>query len=236
MSTHTSPASKQAPKGAAPPPRTLPADVRRRRRRRLLVRAGVVGAFAIAALFLVARGASDRSSAEGGPPFDVGSPGPGSAAPNFTLPSTAGSEFELAAQRGKTVLLYFQEGLMCQPCWEQISDIEAEWEAFQSLGVDLLVPITSDAVGPLRQKVEDEELSTPILSDGDLSLAPSYEANQYGMMGTGMYGHSFVLVGPDGNIQWRADYGGPPKYTMYVRPTALLEDLREGLGESGTGS
>ena len=96
--------------------------------------------------------------------------------------------------------------------------------------------ITSDPVGQLRQKVEDEDLRTPILSDRDLSLAPSYEANQYGMMGAGMYGHSFVLVGPDVNIRWRADYGGAPKYTMYVRPAALLEDLREGLGESGTGS
>lgn len=50
--------------------------------------------------------------------FQVGQPGPGTAAPTFSLPSTAGGTFNLAAYRGKTVLLYFQEGLTCQPCWD----------------------------------------------------------------------------------------------------------------------
>ena len=35
-----------------------------------------------------------------------------------------------------------------------------------------------------------------------------------------------VLVGPDGVIQWRADYGGPPNFTMYVPGSQLLDDLR----------
>jgi peroxiredoxin Q/BCP len=49
------------------------------------------------------------------------------------------------------------------------------------------------------------------------------------MMGAGQDGHSFILVGPDGLIKWRADYGGAPKYTMYVPVSNLLADMRAGI-------
>ena len=45
-------------------------------------------------------------------------------------------------------------------------------------------------------------------------------------MGDSRDGHSFILVGPDGRIQWRADYGGAPAYTMYLPTDKLLTDLR----------
>jgi hypothetical protein len=48
------------------------------------------------------------------------------------------------------------------------------------------------------------------------------------MMGSSRDGHSFVLIGPDGRIRWRADYGGAPDYTMYVPVANLLADLRKG--------
>jgi hypothetical protein len=48
------------------------------------------------------------------------------------------------------------------------------------------------------------------------------------MMGTSRDGHTFVLVGPDGRIRWRADYGGPPKYIMFLPTTTLLADIRAG--------
>lgn len=41
-----------------------------------------------------------------------------------------------------------------------------------------------------------------------------------------------IVVGPDGRIRWRADYGGPPDHTMYVKPGALLDDLRAGLAKA----
>ena len=45
------------------------------------------------------------------------------------------------------------------------------------------------------------------------------------MMDTSADGHTFILVGPDGHIRWRADYGGAPNYTMYVPVDRLLADL-----------
>lgn len=188
----------------------------------------IVGALLLFALFTVGRGGSAGS----GPRFDVGSPGPGDVAPTFQLASTAGGTYDLAAARGKGVLLYFQEGIGCQPCWDQIRDIEKSMGKFKDLGVDEFVTITVNDLGVLRQKVADEGLSTPALADPAVSLGETYSANQYGMMGDATYGHSFVLVGPDGRIRWRADYGGAPDYTMYVRVPALLDDLRAGLKAS----
>jgi peroxiredoxin Q/BCP len=42
-------------------------------------------------------------------------------------------------------------------------------------------------------------------------------------------GHTFIVVGPDGRVDFRADYGGAPNYTMYVPISTLLADMKEGL-------
>jgi peroxiredoxin Q/BCP len=184
---------------------------------------------AVGVLYLVFRGNSQNTAASGGSDrFQVGNPGIGQAAPAFTLTSASGGTVSLSAYRGKTVLLYFHEGLGCQPCWDQIRDLTKNWSQFQTAGVDDLVTITTGAANLIAQKMHDDGLSATALSDPDLSVSQAYHANQYGMMGTGSDGHSFILVGPTGVIQWRADYGGSPNYTMYVAPPQVLTDLKNG--------
>lgn len=163
--------------------------------------------------------------------FQVGDPGPGQVAPPIRLSSDLLGTFDLAAQRGKTVLLYFQEGLMCQPCWDQIKDIEKNLDEFRVLGIDMVVSITTDPADLVQKKSTDEALRTPVLSDPDLAVSRAYNTNKYGMMGDSRNGHTFIVVGPDGRIQWRADYGGAPDYTMYLPAADLLGDLRRGLGK-----
>ena len=174
-------------------------------------------------------------SAAGQYTFTVGQPGPGATAPAIQLPSTAGGTFDLAALRGKTVLLYFQEGLTCQPCWDQLKDIDQSLGQFHALGIDSVVSITTDPLNTLQQKVADESINLPVLSDTNLAVSTAYNANQYGMMGSSRDGHTFILVGPDGRIKWRADYGGPPNYTMFVPISNLIADLRQGLAGSTAG-
>ncbi len=163
--------------------------------------------------------------------FQVGSPGPGQQAPPMVLPSTAGGMFDLATLHGKTVLLYFQEGLTCQPCWDQLKDIQSNSSDFHALGIDMIVSITTDPLNALKQKVADEGISIPVLSDQNLAVSQAYNANQYGMMGQSRDGHTFIVVGPDGQIKWRADYGGAPNYTMYVPVPSLIADIKAGLNE-----
>ena len=186
---------------------------------------------ALTALYVMFSNAGGDSSTDagGGPRYDVGTPGAGQPAPDFTLESASGDTVSLADYRGRNVLLYFQEGLMCQPCWTQITDLEKAGDAVQAAGVDDIVSITTDPVDLLGQKVRDEGITdTPVLSDPDLAVSEQYGTNGYGMMGGSRNGHSLILVGPDGQIRWRADYGGAPDYTMYVPTDQLLADLREG--------
>lgn len=161
--------------------------------------------------------------------YQVGSPGPGADAPPISLTATDGTQFDLSAYRGKTVLLFFQEGIGCEPCWSQLKDIEASWPRFQAAGIDKVVTITGNPLAALTQKVAAEGLTTSVLADPGLRVSQTYNANRFGMMGSSADGHSFIVVGPDGKIRWRADYGGPPNYTMYVGISSVLADMSSAL-------
>ena len=176
---------------------------------------------------------TSSGSLAGAYPYAVASPGVGTAAPPIHLRATDGSTFDLASLRGQPVLLFFQEGIGCESCWTQMKDIRANMGRFQTLGISRFVIITTDDLSALRQKVADEGITLPVLSDPRFAVSLRYHANQYGMMGTSADGHTFVLVGKDGKIEWRADYGGPPNYTMYVPVPNLLADLRAGLTKAG---
>lgn len=141
--------------------------------------------------------------------------------------------FDLSSLKGQTVLLFFQEGIMCQPCWDQVKEIETSFDQFKSLGIDTMVTISTDPLKELKQKVEMERLSTLFLSDESVQVSETYTTNQYTMMGKNYNGHSFIIVGPDGTIKWRADYGGSPDYTMYVPVSSLLTEMAEGLKGEG---
>lgn len=201
-----------------------------RTNRGLLVGTAVFLAVGIATLGAIFIGNSGTPSSESGQagnfPMQVGNPGPGAEAPPMKLQDTEGETFDLSQKRGETVLLYFQEGLGCQPCWDQIGDMEANSGEFEKLGIDEMVSITNNPPDALKQKVEDEGISTPVLTDPNLAVSETYDTNSYGMMGGSTNGHTFIVVGPDGKIQWRADYGGPPDYTMYVPVPDLLADMR----------
>lgn len=199
------------------------------RRRPVLGTAAAVTAVAVLfGVYTVSR-RNDGPAAAGRVAYDVGSPSSGPA-PALALPTTDGGTFNLAAYRGRSVLLYFQEGLMCQACWTQLKDLEAAQVQLRGLGVDQLLTVTTDPVELLARKVRDDGYSTPVASDASTAVSKQYGTLGIGMMGGSMNGHSFLLVGPDGSIRWRADYGGAPNYTMYVPVQQLLADLRAGTG------
>ena len=187
----------------------------------------VVVVFAVTVLYVLHQNSHNKHSATAGGGFKhvEGQPGKGSVAPVFTLTSATGRQVSLSDFRGKNILLYFQEGLMCQPCWDQIKDLEDNEPALKTAGIDAVVSITTDPATLLSHKVGDEKLSTPVLSDPTMRVSRAYNANRYGMMGDMRDGHSFVLVGPNGTISWRADYGGAPAYTMFLPTQQILADL-----------
>ena len=189
---------------------------------------GAVVAVLVVSLYLVYQSSQGKHGATaGGSGFKhvAGQPGAGSAAPTFTLTSGTGGQVSLTDFHGRSVLLYFQEGLSCPPCWDQIKDLEQNQAALKTAGVDAVVSITTDPANLIGRKAADEKLTTPVLSDPSMQVSRAYNANQYGMMGEMRDGHSFILVGPDGTIRWRADYGGKPDYTMFLPTAKMLTDL-----------
>ena len=165
--------------------------------------------------------------------YEVGRPGPGDAAPDFTLTNADGTAFHLAGLRGQQVLLYFHEGLGCDPCSRQIDAIQADLARFRRLGIDLVVAISADPAAAQGQRARRTNVTIPALTDPDRAVSAAYGTLAYGMMNGALPGHTFILVGPDGKIRWRADYGGAPNYTMFVADDTLLAELRRALGVSG---
>ncbi|WP_276947584.1 peroxiredoxin family protein [Ferrimicrobium acidiphilum] len=205
--------------------------------KRRMLRLGIlilVALLALGGLFAAFTSGSKSSGSHGGsgPTYVVGSPGPGAFAPPISLPSTSGGTFNLAAYRGQQVLLYFQEGVTCQPCWTQLQGIDANLGTFRALGITQVVSIAIDPASALREMVASNTITTPVLADSTGVVSNAYHTNSYGMMGASEDGHTFVLVSKTGKILWRADFGGPPHYTMYVPVTSLLSDLRAGLAHT----
>ena len=214
----------------------------RRRRLGLLLKIGgavVASILALGVIYLLEHGSASAVTAgqAGQYRFAVASPAAGAVAPDFTLPSTTGGTVRLRDFHGKTVLLYFQEGIGCEGCWTQIKDIQSHLNDFTGLGIHTVLTITTNPLDALKQKAADEGLTLPVLSDESFAVSRTYNAMAYGMMAGSADGHTFILVGSDGRIRWRADYGGPPDYTMYVPVSNLIADLKAGInGTFGTTS
>jgi peroxiredoxin Q/BCP len=211
------------------------ARIAQQQRRSLLLKVGgaiAAGVVLLGIIFLANQnGAAAVKPGQAGQfRFDVANPTTGAMAPDFVLPATTGGTLRLSDYRGKEVLLYFQEGIGCEGCWTQMKDIQTAMRDFRALGIETLLTITTNPLDALKQKAADEGLSLPVLSDPSFAVSRAYNATAYGMMAGSADGHTFILVGPDGRIRWRADYGGPPDYTMYIPVSNLIADIKAGIG------
>lgn len=209
-------------------------QIERQRRMSLLLKIGgavLGGILVLSAIYFLSNGGNlaTGTGQQKQYRFNVASPATGALAPDFSLPSTIGGTVRLSDFRGKNVLLYFQEGIGCEGCWTQLKDIESDRGRFQQLGITDVITITTNPLGALKQKVADETITLPVLADESFTVSRAYNATRYGMMAGSADGHTFILVGPDGRIRWRADYGGPPEYTMYVPISSLIADIKVGI-------
>ena len=152
----------------------------------------------------------------------------GSVAPDFTLPDTSGSTFTLSDYKSSSnVLLFFNEGLACAPCLQEMQTIDQLNQQFTSLSV-VVASITADDPSSLANWAR---ASGPryglVLSDQSVQVARAYDMLGYSMHGTAP-GHSFVLVNMLGIVVWRQDYY-PPSMGP-VGNSEILSKVTQALG------
>lgn len=159
-----------------------------------------------------------RSPSGGGTPEQAVSSGP---APPFDERDVIG-DAPLSKQelRGRGVLLFFSEGVMCQACFQQIQALQQRNAELRARGLTL-VSITLDSESTLREAAQAYGVVTPLVSDEDRDMSDAYGAiGAPGAMHSDNLGHTFVLLDERGQIRWRRNYT-----EMYVPPEELFDAM-----------
>jgi thiol-disulfide isomerase/thioredoxin len=96
----------------------------------------------------------------------------GRAAPQFALNDLAGQKVELAALRGKVVLLDFW-ATWCAPCREEIPHFVEMQEKYRGQGLEIVGVSVDDSVDPVRKFYQEYKMNYPVVM-GDEKLAGAY--------------------------------------------------------------
>jgi peroxiredoxin len=111
----------------------------------------------------------------------------GSAAPPFRLPSLAGGETDLAALRGRIVVVNFW-ATWCPPCVSEMPSLDRLHRVLGPEGLAVLAVSTDADLADLKRFVADHSLTLPVLWDPDGRVA----ADEYHTTG---YPETFVIDG-----------------------------------------
>ena len=194
-------------------------DRERRRTRQRLTHvawrtAMVVGVVALAAGLILAYRAAGPQRASSSPEMIAKS------APAFALKTADGGDFNLSEFRGKkNVLLFFNEGYGCDPCWQQAAQLQKDQQTFAEMGVEVYA-VMVDQPALIKSEMGRWGLTTlPVLVDQTREVSRSYDA--LGGMHANKPDHKFVLISREGTILWAADYP-----TMSVNGDAVVKQVR----------
>jgi peroxiredoxin len=98
----------------------------------------------------------------------------GQSAPDFTLPSTSGSDVSLRQFRGKSVvLLSFFPLAFTSVCTDEMRALSEDYGKFEVAGARVL-PISVDSIPTLREFKAKEHLAVELLSDFKREVCRSY--------------------------------------------------------------
>lgn len=146
----------------------------------------------------------------------------GKVAPDFTLESYDGKRSTLSEYKGKNVILFFNEGLMCYPaCWNQIAAFGKDTELGKKA---VILNITVDPKNNWKQATDKmpELAQATVLFDSNRQVS-----KQYGVltlpssMHKGQFpGHSYVVIDKEGIIKFVRD-----DVQMAVRNNELAAEI-----------
>lgn len=97
-------------------------------------------------------------------------------APDFTLPSTTGSDFRLSRDMaGKPCVIYFYPKDFTGGCTAEACSFRDHFEAFRDLDV-AVIGISRDSIATHRQFIKQYKLPFELLSDEDGTVTKLYRA------------------------------------------------------------
>ncbi len=154
-------------------------------------------------------------------------PAVGQPAPAFKLPSSTGETIDLAALRGKTVVLYFYPKADTPGCTKEACGFRDAIASYRKLGVPVF-GISPDPVKDVTKFAEKFDLNFPLLADADHAVAERYgvwqEKSMYGKKYMGVARTTFI-IGPDGKVAHVFEKVKPEGHDAEV-----LERLRQARG------
>lgn len=148
----------------------------------------------------------------------------GKQAPDFNLKSYDNKEYKLSDLKGKNVVLFFNEGLMCYPaCWNQIAAFGKDKELADKA---VLLNIQVDPISEWKQAVDKmPELSaSTVLFDTNKAVSQAYGVlSLESSMHRGQFpGHTYVIIDKEGVIRFTKD-----DPTMATRNKEILDEVNK---------
>jgi peroxiredoxin Q/BCP len=131
----------------------------------------------------------------------------GKKVPDFTATTADGSPWQLKAQAGTKVALFFYPKDMTSGCTVEAQQFQALLGAFKKAGTTV-VGVSRDSCASHRKFIDKEGLKYELLSDADQALCTLFdvirEKNMYGKKVKGIERSTF-LIGADGTLvaEWR---------------------------------
>ena len=132
----------------------------------------------------------------------------GQQAPDFTLTKRDGTSIKLSDFRGKTAILFFNEGSMCYPaCWDQIIALAQDSRLNNGEVVSLSVVVDSKSQWDRIIASQPKYGSATILFDTNRAVSKAYGVlNMESSMHKGSYpGHSYFVIDKNGNVAFAYD-------------------------------
>jgi len=125
-------------------------------------------------------------------------PAVGTPAPDFTLPSTAGSDVTLSRLRGKHVLLAFFPLAFTSTCTRELCAFSDDYGQFKDAGVEVL-PISVDSIPTLKEYKAKERIAVDLLSDFKRDVS-----RRYGTLLEDKFfsSRAYVLIDRNGVVRW----------------------------------